>query len=72
MQCYDWEATSTLSRMLLSVQKAQGSLLELLWVRWQCTHVCLLRSVLLLVLYTSYILCTKHQMCICNIMNSII
>ena len=26
MQCYDWEAIHVLSRMLLSVQKARGSL----------------------------------------------
>ena len=26
MQCYDWEATDALSRLLLSVQKTRGSL----------------------------------------------
>ena len=31
-----------------------------------------LTNPLVTLLYTSFILCTKHLMCICNIMNSII
>ena len=72
MQCYDWEATDALSRgLLLSVQKTRGSLGTVMGQ--MAVYTCMsLTKPLVTLLYTSFVLCTKHLMCICNITNSII